>query len=107
MGQFDVVTGAFGYTGRHLTSRLLANGRSVRTLTAHPGTWPGPETVDVHPFNFDDKAALVASMRGADTFYNTYWARYPHGGTSYDQAVRNSRLLVEAAAQAEVRRIVH
>jgi NADH dehydrogenase len=102
---FDVVTGAFGYTGRYLSERLLADGRRVRTLTAHPASGPGP--VEVHPYRFDDRDALVASLRGADTFYNTYWARYPHGGTSYDRAVRNSRMLIEAATEAGVRRVVH
>jgi uncharacterized protein YbjT (DUF2867 family) len=104
---FDVVTGAFGYTGRYLSKRLLADGRRVRTLTAHPAAWPGPETVEAHPYRFDDRDALVASLRGADTFYNTYWVRYPHGGTSYDRAVHNSRMLIEAAVQAGVRRVVH
>jgi uncharacterized protein YbjT (DUF2867 family) len=102
---FDVVTGAFGYTGRHLTERLLADGRRVRTLTAHPAARPGP--VETHPYRFDDRGALVASLRGADTFYNTYWVRYPYGGTSYDRAVRNSRMLIEAAVEAGVRRMVH
>ena len=31
----DVVTGAFGYTGKYITERLLARGRRVRTLTGH------------------------------------------------------------------------
>ena len=33
---FDVVTGAFGYTGKYVARRLLAAGRKVRTLTNHP-----------------------------------------------------------------------
>ena len=31
-----VVTGAFGYTGRYITGRLLESGRAVKTLTGHP-----------------------------------------------------------------------
>jgi NADH dehydrogenase len=106
MAGIDVVTGAFGYTGRYLSTRLRAAGRQVRTLTAHPRPQRTAE-IDVHPFHFDDRAALVASLRGADTLYNTYWVRYTHAGTTYEQGVRNSRLLVEAAAEAGVRRIVH
>ena len=34
--EFDVVTGAFGYTGKYITRRLLAMGRGVRTLTGIP-----------------------------------------------------------------------
>jgi hypothetical protein len=36
MADVDVVTGAFGYTGRYITGRLLESGRSVKTLTGHP-----------------------------------------------------------------------
>jgi uncharacterized protein YbjT (DUF2867 family) len=116
MTDIDVVTGAFGYTGSYLTERLRADGRRVRTLTAHPRpqTAAGIPTgdipkggIEVHPFSFDDHAALVASLRGADTLYNTYWVRYVHGGTSYEQAVRNSKALIGAAAEAGVRRLVH
>jgi nucleoside-diphosphate-sugar epimerase len=32
-----LVTGAFGFTGRHVTELLLARGLRVRTLTGHPG----------------------------------------------------------------------
>src|SRR5690606_36587488 len=31
-----VVTGAFGYTGRYITRRLLERGLRVKTLTGHP-----------------------------------------------------------------------
>lgn len=31
-GKLDVVTGAFGYTGKYITERLLSSGRSVRTF---------------------------------------------------------------------------
>jgi len=33
MPDVDVVTGAFGYTGRYITGRLLESGRNVKTLT--------------------------------------------------------------------------
>ena len=33
---FDVVTGAFGYSGAAIARRLIASGRRVRTLTNHP-----------------------------------------------------------------------
>jgi len=104
----DVVTGAFGYTGRYLSERLAAAGRSVRTLTDHPRPQQGDgPPVEVHPYRFDDPAALVASLRGADTVYNTYWVRYAAAGTSHEQGIRNSCRLIEAAAEAGVRRIVH
>jgi NADH dehydrogenase len=49
----------------------------------------------------------MASLRGATTLYNTYWVRFPHGGTDHDRAVTNSRTLFHAARQAGVERIVH
>ncbi|SFR17239.1 hypothetical protein [Desulfoscipio geothermicus] len=32
----NVVTGAFGYTGKYITRRLLAMGKQVLTLTGPP-----------------------------------------------------------------------
>lgn len=108
MSDIDVVTGAFGYTGRYLSRRLLDAGRRVRTLTAHPRPADGLEhEVETRPFTFDDPAALENSLRGVDTLYNTYWVRYPHTGSTYEDGVRNSRALIDAAKRAGVRRFVH
>ena len=105
---FDVVTGAFSFTGRAIALRLLADERRVRTLTNHP-TRPGSEDVkvDVAPLQFADRPALVDSLRGADTLYNTYWVRFRHGNLSFGDAIANTRTLVGAAAEAGVRKIVH
>jgi uncharacterized protein YbjT (DUF2867 family) len=104
----DVVTGAFGFTGRYIAGRLLALGRRVRTLTGHPNR-PNPfgPAVEVAPLDFDDPAGLIRSLRGADTLYNTYWVRFPYRGVTFETAVRNSLRLVEAAREAGVQRVVH
>ena len=34
--EFHVVTGAFGYTGKYITQRLLSLGKKVRTITGAP-----------------------------------------------------------------------
>src|SRR5262250_1187345 len=104
MNKTDVVTGAFGYTGSYLTHNLQAAGHQVRTLTNHPKL---DSTIEVHPYTFNDRDALVRAFTGATTFYNTYWVRYVHGGTSYDRAVKNTRALIDAAGRAGVERIVH
>lgn len=105
---FDVVTGAFGFTGRFIARRLLAQERRVRTLTNHPQR-PGAEDikVDVNPLQFTDRAALVESLRGAEVLYNTYWVRFRHGKMNFGQAIANTRTLVGAAAEAGVRKVVH
>ncbi len=104
---FDVVTGAFSYTGRYIARRLLSQERRVRTLTNHPKR-PGAEDikVDVAPLQFTDRAALVDSLRGADVLYNTYWVRFRHGRMGFGEAIANTRTLVGAAAEAGVRKIV-
>jgi NADH dehydrogenase len=106
--QLHIVTGAFGYTGQYITRRLLALGQRVRTLTGHPDR-PNPfgEQVQAARFNFDDPLALVESLRGADVLYNTYWVRFSHGTVTFDQAVENTRTLIRAAQEADVRRVVH
>ena len=104
--ELDVVTGAFSYTGRHIAEALLARGRRVRTLTRRPDpSHPLATRVEVAPLAFDD--SLGASLRGADTLYNTYWVRFEIGETTFDSAVRNTAALFGAAQRAGVRRIVH
>lgn len=106
--EVNVITGAFSYTGKYITRRLLAMGKDVRTLTGHTDR-PNPfgERVQVLPFNFDHPGALVESLRGASTLYNTYWIRFSHGQTTFETAVKNTLTLFEAARDAGVRRVVH
>jgi len=102
------VTGAFGYTGRHITRRLLAGGRSVLTLTGHPeraGDLAG--RVEVHPLDFNDPRRLTAALQEVEVLFNTYWIRFERGPVTFDRAVASSRVLFLAAAEAGVRRIVH
>ncbi|HXZ76843.1 MAG TPA: NAD(P)H-binding protein, partial [Streptosporangiaceae bacterium] len=106
-GDFDVVTGAFGYSGAAIASELRAAGRRVRTLTGHPGRAPAGTPIEVRPLDFADPAGLAASLRGARTLFNTYWVRFAHGQVSHETAVARSRVLFQAAAEAGVPRIVH
>lgn len=108
MAELNVVTGAFSYTGKYITQRLLDKGKRVRTLTGHPGRAnPFGERVSVAGYDFDNPRALEQSLRGATTLINTYWVRYSHGGMTFERAVENTRMLIEAGKQAGVRRIVH
>jgi uncharacterized protein YbjT (DUF2867 family) len=103
----DVVTGAFSYSGRSIAQRLLARGRTVRTLTAHPRRDDPTNAIQIRPLDFSDLPGLLGNLEGVTTLYNTYWVRFAHGSTSHGQAVENSRTLFHAARQAGVRRIVH
>jgi nucleoside-diphosphate-sugar epimerase len=103
----DVVTGAFGYSGRAIAAALALNGRQVRTLTGHPERRGVDDAIDVRPLDFDDLPGMVASLEGATTLYNTYWVRFAHGRADHDVAVENSRALFHAARSAGVQRIVH
>ena len=105
---FDVVTGAFSYSGAAIASELQAAGRRVRTITGHPGPARRAGTgIEVRPLDFADPAALTESLRGARTLYNTYWVRFAHGQVDHPAAVAHSRVLFRAAAEAGVQRIVH
>src|SRR5918911_4454103 len=104
----DVVTGAFSYSGRFIAAQLLAQGRGVRTLTNHPNPdHPLADRVPAYPLDFGDMSGLTAVLKGADTLYNTYWVRAPHGSLTHATAVENTRRLIQAAKEAGVRRIVH
>jgi nucleoside-diphosphate-sugar epimerase len=104
---FDVVTGAFSYSGAAIARELERSGRRVRTLTGHPGRASPDTAIDVRPLDFDDIVGLSSSLEGATTLYNTYWVRFAHGQDDHERAVANSRTLFHAARQAGVERIVH
>lgn len=106
--KLNMVTGAFSYTGKYITGRLLSIGERVRTITGHPDREnPFGDEVEVFPYSFDKPAELVGSLREVDTLYNTYWVRFSYGETSFDQAVDNTKILIESAKEAGVRKIVH
>ena len=106
--EFDVVTGASGYTGRYITRLLLSRGRRVKTLTGHPTrTNPFGDQIESAPFNFDRPDELARSLEGAGTVFNTYWIRFPYGGQTFDSAVENTRVMLAAATRAGVRKFVH
>lgn len=59
------------------------------------------------PYNFDRPDELTQILRGTSTLVNTYWVRFPHGGSTFEKAVQNTRTLITAAKDAGVQRIVH
>ncbi|MDX9973009.1 MAG: NAD(P)H-binding protein [FCB group bacterium] len=102
------VTGAFGYTGKYIAQRLLADGVRVRTLTNSTGREnPFEGRIEAHPFNFDEPSKLTESLRGAELLYNTYWVRFNHADFKHAEAVENTLTLFNAAKEAGVRRVIH
>ncbi|HYB62774.1 MAG TPA: NAD(P)H-binding protein [Methylomirabilota bacterium] len=103
-----VITGAFSYTGKYATRLLLTRGYEVRTLTYHPERADlFGDQVKVFSYDFDHPEQLTQTLRGSSTLINTYWVRFPHGQTTFETAVQNTRTLIAAAKDAGVRRIVH
>ena len=102
------VTGAFGYSGKYITKRLLDRGHKVVTLTNSPDRAnPFAGRVKPYPLNFDNLEELTWSLRGVSVLYNTYWVRFNHRLFNHADAVRNTERLFEAAKEANVERIVH
>jgi NADH dehydrogenase len=102
------VTGAFSYSGKYITKRLLEHGEEVITLTNHPHR-PDPFSgkVKAFPLDFSNENELIQNLRGADALINTYWIRFDKGNNTQPKAVENTKILVNAAAKAGVKRIVH
>jgi uncharacterized protein YbjT (DUF2867 family) len=108
MNKIYAVTGAFGYSGKYITTRLLEQGRDVITLTNslnRANSFGGK--VRAVPFSFDEPDKLAKSLAGVDVLYNTYWVRFNHKTFTHAQAVKNTLALFDAAKRAGVRRVVH
>lgn len=88
------VTGAFGYSGRYITKRLLEAGHEVITLTNSLHR-PNPfgEKVTAFPFHFEAPHKLRDSLRGVQALVNTYWVRFDHRLFTHGQAVANTKIL--------------
>ena len=98
----DLVTGAFSYSGSHIARRLLDAGHRVRTLSFHPDRrHPLQDSVEALAYQFDDPDELARSLEGVATLYNTYWVRFDHGQTSFEQAIERSRSLFAAAYRGQ------
>jgi NADH dehydrogenase len=103
----DVVIGASSYSGRYLARELLARGRRVRSLARRADLNLFGDSVEWRPLRFDDREELMRSLEGAEVLYNTYWIRYERHGMTFDDAVRNTRMLIQAASDVGVSRVVH
>jgi len=104
----QAVTGAFGYSGRYIASRLLDAGNVVITLTGSVHRRSNlAEKIRVIPLDFGRPDDLARGLEGVSTLYNTYWVRFNHRLFNHAEAVSNTKILFEAARMAGVERVVH
>ena len=107
-----LVTGATGFTGSHLACALVAGLYYFRALVRYPARARdlGASGVELTIGDLRDPAPLAAAMAGIEVVYHIA-AIYRSAGVSADtyRAVNATavRRLIEAAAQAGVRRVVH
>lgn len=106
--EIHAVTGAFGYSGKYIARRLLAEGKRVITVTNSTGRHnPFGDAVRAYPFDCDHPEELAKSLEGVTVLYNTYWVRFNHKLFKHADAVANTRCLFDAARRAGVERVVH
>ena len=107
-----LVTGATGFTGSHLARALASAGRDVRALVRDPARAADVRAsgVDLVAGDLRDPAALATATAGVDVVYHIA-AIYRQGGVSRATYLAINatavRRLIEAAAAAGVRRVVH
>jgi uncharacterized protein YbjT (DUF2867 family) len=108
MAKKDVVVGGIGFTGKYIVRRLLAERRRVTVLTGHPNRRNEfGRKISILPFNFDNYESLVKSLKGTRCLFNTYWVRFNYRNASFEEATKNSKLIIDACVDAKVERLVH
>jgi dihydroflavonol-4-reductase len=105
-----LVTGATGFTGGHLARTLAARGDTVRALVRSAAPALAAAGIETVPGDLRDAPAIERAARGVDVVYHIA-AIYRQAGLR-DQEYRavNAaavRTVIEAAATAGVRRVVH
>ena len=102
------VTGPFGFTGRAIARQLVDRGFDVVTLTRRVDhADPLARSIRSVALDFGRPANLAAALDGVATLFNTYWIRFPRGTESFERAIAESAVLLAAAREAGVGRIVH
>ena len=108
----NLVTGATGFVGSHVVSKLLERGEKVRVLVRKTSSMKNLQDlpVEVATGDLTDRRSVDAAMAGCRRVYHVaadyrLWA--PDPSALYLNNVVGTRNLLEAARQAGVQRIVY
>lgn len=100
-----LVTGAAGFVGARITTRLAAQGAAVRALVRR-GFGEGASGVERVRGDVTNPESVARALAGCDVVFHCAW-----GGTALADSrainVQGTVNVVEAAARAGVRRVVH
>ncbi len=112
-----LVTGGAGFIGSHLVRGLVARGDQVRVLdnlsTGHLHNLAGvSDQIDLIQGDLRDEAAVARAVQGVDTiFHEAALASVPRSVAfpleSHAHCVTGTLVLLNAARQANVRRVVY
>lgn len=108
-----LIIGGTGFTGSHLTAKLLSLGYNVRLLLRstpkkHPRTW-GPQT-EIVLGDICDRASVGKAVQGIDTVFNLAAAYRTAGITDavyHDVHVKGVNNLLRASFEHGIERFVH
>jgi len=107
-----LVTGASGYIGGRLVSRLLAAGHRVRCLAREPRKldsrlWIDDSNVEVVRCDVSDRKTLTDAMKGCGAAYYLVHSMMAAGPTYRERDRMLATVFAEAAAEARLDRIVY
>ncbi len=108
----NLVTGATGFVGSHVVSKLVERGEKVRVLVRATSSRKNLEGVPVEFAIGDltDRESLVAAMAGCRRVYHVaadYRLWTPDPSALYANNVAGTRNVLEAARETKVERIVY
>ena len=106
-----LVTGATGYVGARLVSRLLDAGHLVRCAVRTPRKladrpWHDDPRVDIVRCNFEDPASPTAAMQGCGPAYYLVHSMMSAGGAYAAHDLKLARVFSAAAKDAGLTRVI-
>ena len=107
-----LVTGATGYVGARLVTRLLDAGHLVRCAVRTPRKladrpWRTDPRVDIVHCDFEDPASLTAAMQGCGPAYYLVHSMMSAGGAYAEHDLNLARVFAAAAKDAGLTRIIY